>query len=482
MLSKSASFWVQLIWVILMKPTSIWLEEFENVPCPSLNKDIEVDVLIVGGGLTGLSTAYHLRNKGLVVALCEQNQIGHGVTSKTTGKLTYFQDIYLKILKERGLSCAKLYLESQKEAIEIVKKIIEEHHIACDFERNTSCLYVHNHQELLQETKEVFEKMNVSFSQKGDSILYVEDCYVFHPLKYLGGLKNVILESHLQIYENTRITSIKKATNGYLCEANGYRIFSKKIIVASHYPFFLVPFWMPFKTYLEKSTIVAYPVLQNEKWNSISLDKTIISKRFFENYAFYLSDVHPTCQVKESKEAISLDASYVWSNKDVMTYDGLPFMGALNSSKTLLLATGYNTWGMTNGSLSGKILTSIVLYGHHRYESLFDPLRYMTLTHLPSLMKIAGGNMKGFVLSKLHQESSLRYEKREGRKVAIYTDENKKEHIVYPICPHLYCSLIFNELEKTWDCPCHGSRFDIDGYVIEGPSQYNISYKKKREA
>lgn len=476
-----------MIVVMMMKTTSIWLEDATKEVCPSLNEDIEVDVLIIGGGITGMSTAYHLKDQGLNIALLEQNQIGHGVTSKTTGKLTYFQDGYLKIAKTRGIASAKLYLQSQKDAIKIVKRIIEKEHIECDLTQSKGYLYVHENHEQWKKVKELFGKIELSYKDnvnfphelKVENGGMIENSYVFHPLKYLNALKECCLKSHVQIYEDTRVLSIKKDTNGYLICTKQHRVYAKKVVVASHYPFFLIPFWMPFKSYLEKSYIMVYHQNDDQTWNAICLDQPIVSHRFHKNYAFFLSHVHKIKDrdayddLKKEKQKIE----YIWSNKDLMTYDGLPFIGSLNDDNTLFLGTGYNTWGMTNGSLAGKILADLIIQQKNQYQSLFHPKRYMTLMHTKEVGSIMVDNVSAYISSKMNHSSSVRYEKRDGRKVAIYVDENKKEHIVYPTCPHLYCSLMFNEMEKTWDCPCHGSRFDIDGHVIEGPSQYDISYK-----
>ena len=149
----------------------------------------------------------------------------------------------------------------------------------------------------------------------------------------------------------------------------------------------------------------------------------------------------------------------------------------------MLIGTGYNTWGMTNGSLAGKILSDIILKKENKYINLFNPMRKINKGKIINFPLILGSNAYSFIKSKIYKNkkwypNTVRFEKRNGKNIAIYIDENKKEHIVYNLCPHLKCSLNFNEIELTWDCPCHGSRFDIDGNCIEGPSNYNITYKE----
>ncbi len=149
----------------------------------------------------------------------------------------------------------------------------------------------------------------------------------------------------------------------------------------------------------------------------------------------------------------------------------------------LLIGTGYNTWGMTNGSLAGKILSDIILNNENEFIDLFSLERHKSLNSVKNILVEIIRNGKSFTINKIKKDKSwykekLYFTKRNGKAIAIYIDENNKEHIVYNKCPHLKCSLIFNEFEKTWDCPCHGSRFDLDGNCIEGPSRYNIRYEK----
>ena len=249
---------------------------------------------------------------------------------------------------------------------------------------------------------------------------------------------------------------------------------------------------MPFKTYIEKSYISAFKVKKNYKYSSISTSKPIVSMRYHKeddvNYKIYLTNSHSTCFHDNYRDNFKVlfknnKPDYIWSNKDIITSDLLPFIGGINKDNTLLIGTRYNTWGMTNGSLAGKIISDIILKKDNKYVKLFDPLRGINLGKILNFLIILGSNLISFIKSRVYKQkkwypSNVRFEKRNGKDVAIYIDSDKKKHIVYNKCPHLKCGLVFNEIEKTWDCPCHGSRFDIDGKCIEGPSNYNISYKE----
>ena len=485
-----------------MKEKSIWREVFPKSSCPKLDKDIDVDVLIIGGGITGISTAYHLKNSKLKVCLVEKNTIGDGVTSRTTGKLTYLQEnIYSKLTTYVGKENAKLYLDSQREAIKLVTNIIKKHDISCNLDCVSSYVFTDNKDNKLEKEKNILLEFGINVkdsknlpSGEETNSFYVDDTYVFHALKYIYALKDICLNKDISIYEDTKIISIDKEAEGYICKTHGNKIKAKYVVLALHYPYFLFPFFMPLKAHLEKSYIEALQVEKNYGYSAITVSKPTISIRYHsdndKHYQIYLTNSHDLSVKHNEKEnfkdlmkARENKPDYLWSNKDIMTMDSLPYIGSLNDSNTLLIGTGYNTWGMTNGSLAGKILSDIILKKENIYTRLFNPKRGLNLGKVMNFPVVLGANVYSFTKTKLKKNkswyfSNVRFEDRNGKKVGIYVDEKGKEHIVYNICPHLKCSLIFNEIEKTWDCPCHGSRFDIDGKCIEGPSNYNITYKE----
>lgn len=482
-----------------MKNESIWKEKQEQI-CPKLENNITTDVLIIGGGITGISTAYHLINGNLKVVLVEKNEVANGVTSRTTGKLTYLQEnIYSKLKKYHGIDKTKLYLDSQIEAINIVKNIIEKEDIKCNLEKVKSFVFTNDKVKKLDEEINLLKKFNVPIKETKtlpNNVIvnkshYVNDTYVFNVVKYLYSLKNICLKNNISVYENTKINSITKDNDTFICKTRNNTIKAKYIVFATHYPYFLKPFFLPLKTYIEKSYIEAFKVEGNYKFSSINISNPTISTRYYtnndNNYQIFLTNSHNTCikdnykqnfkELLKSKDKIP---EYIWSNKDIITSDSLPFIGLIDDN--LLIGTGYNTWGMTNGSLAGKILSDIILKNKNRYIELFNPRRAINLGKIINFPIILGSNIYSFTKTKIKKNKSwypdnVKFEKRDGKNIAIYIDENKKEHIVYNLCPHLKCSLLFNETEKTWDCPCHGSRFDIDGKCIEGPSNYDIGFK-----
>lgn len=486
-----------------MKNTSIWLDGIKKQKFRKLEKDIDVDVLIVGGGITGVSSAYHLSTGDLSVCLVEKNKLLEGVTSRTTGKLTYLQEnIYSKLVNFHGKEKSKLYLDSQKDAIKLVNGIIDSNKIDCNLEKVKSYVFDYKDIESVEDEINLLNEFGVDLKlsdvlPSGENInssYFVEDTYVFHPLKYLSKLVDVCVDRNVKFYEDTKIISVDEEDDYYICKTDNNIIKAKYVVIAVHYPYFLFPFLMPFKSYLEKSYIEAFKVKKNYNFSAINISKPIISTRFYEDeddiYQIFLTNSHNYCfkndEEKNFEELFKIDerdADYTWSNKDIMTNDLLPYIGRLNESN-ILIGTGYNTWGMTNGSLAGKIISDIILDRKNRYIELFDPHRKLNLGSFLNFPVALFSSAYSFVKTKVSKNKEwysdrVSFEKRNGKNVGIYVDDEGVEHIVYNLCPHMKCSLIFNEIEKTWDCPCHGSRFDIDGKSIEGPSNYDITYSEE---
>lgn len=493
----------------IMENKSLWTVGIEPKICNKLNNNIDVDVLIIGGGLTGISTAFYLRDTNLSVALIDQDKIGYGVSSRTTGKLTYLQElIYSKLESNFNYKIAKIYLDSQREAIDLVLNNIKKYNIKCNISKNDSYTFTNNKNEIpnFKKEEQFLKKANIKYSvckklpigYQCKYAIKVSDTYVFHPLKYILSLKNLCIESGIKIYENTRAIDLDKNGDTYICKTKDSTIKAKKVVVSCHYPFFVIPGFIPLRTHIEKSYVTASKVSQIEKFNAITNTYPIKSIRYHEDknkYFIFAGNSHKLCDKldrkyeydkleKEVRDNLNKRIKYIWTNQDIMTNDNLPLIGSIKKDDpNLLIGTGYNTWGMTNASLAGKILSDIILGKKNKYSNLFNPNRPLSMDKIKNFVLNSYFNGKAYVLTKMKKNYSwykdnVRFEKKNGKNVGIYIDNNGKKHIVRNLCPHMKCSLIFNEKDKTWDCPCHGSRFDIDGNVIEGPSVYNIKFKE----
>lgn len=443
-----------------MKNISIW-NDIKRKEYPTLDNDKNVDVLIIGGGITGASAMYHLKDTNLKIMLVEQNKIASAVTSNSTGKLTFLQnDLIDKIRKTFNDEKAIKYINSQINAINIIKDVIKNEDIDCDLEKTDSYIFTNNKKEIkkLKELEHFLNKYNMNTIK--DDINYVEskysfkveNTYMFNPVKFVTNLLNKI---DLPIYENTSIKKIKKENDYYLCYTNKNTIKASYVIIASHYPYFILPFIFPIKSSLEKSYLSATK-FKTKPFSLISYSYPFISARTYKNNIIYLSNSHSINNDVDDKKNfnellkklkdLNLNPDYIWSNSDIMTNDNLPYIGKLKDN--ILIGTGYNTWGLTNGFLAGKILSDIIQNKENEYIELFNPKRLNLSTIVKSIVN-TGKSLKGYYSG------------------CMYSKEKK-------ICPHAKCGLIFNETEQTWDCPCHGSRFDKTGKCINGPSNKDI--------
>ena len=234
--------------------------------------------------------------------------------------------------------------------------------------------------------------------------------------------------------------------------------------------------------------MVCSKVKNSYDFNAINIEKPLNSIRYYKDHILMVSSSSNLALASNSKEMVEMlekntnivNYDYIWSNYDLMTLDNLPLIGFIDDG--LILATGYNTWGNSNSMLASLIIKDLIDHKANIYKELFDPKRGFNSQKLINYPLNIFSSAYSFISSKVNKNKTFYhgnpyFTKKDGRSIAIYKDENGTEHIVYNKCPHLKCSLVFNEIEKTWDCPCHGSRFDIDGKCIMGPSNYDIGYK-----
>lgn len=475
----------------ILKNNSIWnIEIKKDNP---LKQELTTNYLIIGSGLTGVSIAYFLSQKEKDITVIEQNELGSGITKNTTGKITYLQgDTLLKILKTNGEKVAKTYLQSRIEGMNLLVDIIKNNHIDCDFTlAPSSILYQDkNSHDDFYLLKDFLKEANISISHTTLPLnisylkkLTVDDTYLFHPLKYLSKLKEITQKEGVTYYDDTRAINITKNKTDYLVTTNQKTIHAKNIIFACHYPIFHFPLLFSFKTYLEKSYLCAFP-FATKPFSAINIDKNVHSYRTIQNHIIYLAktkklgftfddDLSFTNLQNHIQEKYHKKIDFQWMNYDIITPDFLPFIGKIKKGENLYLATGYNTWGMINATLAGKIITDLITNEDTFYQQLFNPMRKTKIKNI-----ITGNTHQGIMFFKSYFKKDYAYITTiNHKKYGIYVDEEKKRHLVKLICPHLKCYLHFNSYQKTWDCPCHGSRFSIDGKVIKGPAIKDITKK-----
>lgn len=494
-----------------MKKETLWQEKIEPIITEEIPKHLEVDILIIGGGMAGISTLFELRNKKESIALIDQDQIGMGTTARTTGKLCYMQELcYHKLEKIFNYDTAKNYLDANIEAIRHVKHIILTNQIECNFEENDAYVFTRKEEDIkqIEEEQQFYEKAGINYQIVDEIPLNTPVKYaiktginaVFHPLKYLYQLAKITLESGKKIYQEVRAEKITKIGNKYQVNTNKGAILATKVIVCTHYPFFINPGFIPFRTHIENSFVTAVNTNENYHFQAITSAKPTDSFRFHDDgkqYFLYAGESSKTSnhfdfekRYDELQQNLYFDfkvtPDYLWYTHDIMTNDKLPFIGSINQhNPNLMIATGFNKWGMTGSVIASIVLSSIINQKECKYISLFSPTRKINLEKIKNFFIDSYTSSKSIVKAKFIKEQpfyqdNIKITYENGKRIGIYKDENGIKHKVKNVCPHMKCNLIFNYIDHTWDCPCHGSKFDIDGNVLKGPSVYSIKLEKNK--
>ena len=474
---------------------SLWSESCKFRKREALNKDIKTDVLVIGAGIAGILTAYMLKQKGREVVVIDAAEIASGNTKNTTAKITSQHDlIYSKLITEFGEEKARQYAKANELAIKKYKEIIEDRRIECDFEEKPSYVYSLNEVEVLKEEAEAAKKLGIDaeFVQKANlpfkinGALKFNNQAQFNPLKFLKDISN-----ELVIYENTRALEIKEN----LVVTSGGNISAKNIVVATHYPIMNAPGYYFMKMHQERSYVLALENKSEIDGMYIDLNKEGYSFRTYNNLLLLGGISHRT---GENEEGGSYDElrkvakrlypkakeKYHWSAQDCMTIDGIPYIGRYSSeTPNIYVATGFNKWGMTSSMVSAMIISDMILEKENDFSEIFSPRRFDLSLSINNIANDLIETAKNFIAQKVYIPSSeiehiknghggiIEYN---GEKVGVYKNKEGKEFFVSTKCTHLGCQLSWNEDELTWDCPCHGSRFDYKGKLIGSPATKDL--------
>ncbi|MDM0937223.1 FAD-dependent oxidoreductase [Clostridium perfringens] len=474
---------------------SVWSESCKFRKREALNKDIKTDVLVIGAGIAGILTAYMLKQKGRDVVLIDAAEIASGNTKNTTAKITSQHDlIYSKLITEFGEEKARQYAKANELAIKKYKEIIEDKRIECDFEEKSAYVYSLNEVDVLKEEAKVaknlgidaefVQEVNLPFKIKG--AVKFNNQAQFNPLKFLKGISN-----ELVIYENTRALEIKEN----LVVTSGGNITANNIVVDTHYPIMNAPGYYFMKMHQERSYVLALENTSEIDGMYIDLNKEGYSFRTYNNLLLLGGISHRT---GENEEGGSYDElrkvakklypkakeKYYWSAQDCMTIDGIPYIGRYSSeTPNIYVATGFNKWGMTSSMASAMIISDTILEKENDFSEIFSPRRFDLSLSINNIANDLIETAKNFIAQKVYIPSSeiehiknghggiIEYN---GEKVGVYKNKEGKEFFVSTKCTHLGCQLSWNADELTWDCPCHGSRFDYKGRLIGSPATKDL--------
>jgi len=485
-------------------PNPYWLASTSTADYPALDEDVDVDVAIIGGGMVGISCAYMLVKEKFKVAVIEADRILHGTTGHTTAKITSQHSlIYARLKKEIGEEKAQQYADANQSAIKTIADIISSKNIDCDFVRQPAYVYTQSDKYIKDIEDEAraasnlgirasyVEEIPLPFSVK--AALRFEDQAQFHPLKYLQALLPDITENGSYIFEQTRAMNIEKDNDYIVITHSGKKVKAQKVIVASHYPFFDGGGLYFSRLYTERSYVVgitAQGKFPEGMYISAEDPARSLRSQSFEGGELILvgGEHHKTGQDSNTNQHYSnlidwakktfrvVDIPYRWSTQDCMTLDGVPYVGQLTaSSPNLYVATGFGKWGMTNSTAAAMMLTDLIVKGENSWTPVYNPSRFPDLTNL--IVQNADV-VKNYVSGKLEApdndveiaKGEARVVNVDGERAGAYRDENDKLHLMDITCTHLGCELQWNNAERTWDCPCHGSRFGCQGAIVEGPA------------
>lgn len=425
---------------------SIWEKEYPHRRFPQLKTDKHTQVLVIGGGMAGILCARKLQEAGKDVVLVEANSIGSGITAKTTAVLTAQQDfLYQDMIKAFGKDTARAYLHGNLDAVKEFRKLSKK--IPCDFEDMPSVQFTTGSLERLCKEADVVNSLGFdarftekqTFPEDATGAVEYPGMAQFHPLKFLMGAAQ-----DLEIYENSRVLDLEGTTAG-LEHAS---IQAEQVIVATHFPFINRRGWYFMKLYQSRSYVMAFENAPDPGATMAELEGQGMYFRRYGNLLLVGGGDHRTGK-KSDAFALLRDYAqthfprarekYAWANQDCMSLDGLPYVGAYSPNMPgVYVATGFNAWGMTNSMVAANLLTDQICGRKNPLSMALRPGR-------PVLRKQLFCNL--------------------GATAADFVIPTVKR------CPHLGCALRWNPQEHSWDCPCHGSRFEKDGKLLDTPAQ-----------
>jgi glycine/D-amino acid oxidase-like deaminating enzyme/nitrite reductase/ring-hydroxylating ferredoxin subunit len=488
---------------------------------PSLSGELDVDVAVVGAGITGVTTAYLLKRAGKSVALLEQSSVGFGATGYTTAKLTVGHNlIYRDLIETHGEDAARLYARSNQEAIEQIAATVAEHELDCDLEGTSNFVYGESPAsvgELEQELEAARTAgIDATLTTETDlpysvaAALRVDGQAQFHPWKYLAALAGLVDGDGSRVFESTRVRHVRSGSP-CVVEADGGRVRASHVVVATQMPFLDRGLFFA-KAHPTKSYAVAATVDAGSAPNGmyISADEPTRSVRSTpaadgRRVLIVGGDSHtPGTEDDTQARYARLErflaerfgvgpAEYRWSTHDYVPVDRLPYIGRLRrGDEHVLVATGFAKWGLTKGTLAAQLLTDAIFDVPNEYAELYDAKR---LAPKQSAVRFAKGNgavgLRFFADRLRPRDGRAEIERlqpgagaivRHGvRLYAVHRDVAGALHVLSARCTHLGCIVGWNAADQAWECQCHGSRFAGDGTLVQGPATADLPRRSLRD-
>lgn len=498
---------------------SLWQDHIKEIPSNgTFFKDQSTEVCIVGAGITGLTTAYLLAQAGKSVVVLERGNIGGGMTGRSSAHLvSALDDRFYKLAHLHGAKGAKLAAQSHQAAIDLIEHIIETEHIDCDFERVDGYLFsppANSIDELKQEydaaldagcTVYMLERAPLVNFETGPALKFANQAQ-FHPLKYLAGLAKAIQQLGGEIYTNTDVAEIFQVNEQtFVQTCNGAAVNAANVVIATNAPInsrFEIPLKQAgYMTYVVGGYIPRGSVTKALFWDTLENYHYIRvveadPRREEEQILLIGGEDHKVGQANnaaERYEALTIWAlerfpmiskfEHHWSGEVMEPIDSLAYIGHNpHDIENIFIATGDSGNGLTHGTIAGILLRDYILKVNNEWMHLYDPSR-KTVSAFSTMAKesfnanlqyadwLTSGDVSSVEDIPINEGAIMRHG---FKKMAVYRDEDNCLHECSAICPHLSGIVRWNSEEKTWDCPCHGSRFDAYGRVIQGPANQDL--------
>ena len=494
--------------------TSVWMATADVPPRPALDSRASCDVCVVGAGIAGLTTAYMLSRAGRSVIVLDDGAIGGGETSRTTAHLTHVLDTpYRDLEKLHGPQGAQLAAESHTKAIDEIEAIVRSEDIACGFERLNGYLFGAQGDDgafLDDEVHAVHRAGLAGVTKASRSPLAFDTgpclCFTrqaqFHPMKYLAGLALGIERAGGRICTATHVTGIKGGASAEIATKPGHSVSAASVVVATNTPVNnLVAVHTKQAAY--RTYVVGLPVPRGVVPRALYWDTAdpyhyvrLTADGDGGELLIVGGEDHKTGQADDARERfrrldtwarvrfpIIGEARFCWSGQVMEPVDGLGFIGRNPvDANNVFIATGDSGNGMTNGTIAGRLITDLVSGTPNRWATLYDPSRVTVRSardFAAETLNVAAQYVDLVTRGDIDSPDDLlpgtgAVMRRGLKKVAVYKDRDGRVTELSAVCPHLGCVVKWNGGEKTWDCPCHGSRFDTKGRVLNGPAISNL--------
>ena len=476
---------------------------------PSVKENLTTDIVVVGGGITGITTAYLLKEQGFKVIVLEAKSVGKGTTGQSTGNLYEItEDVFSRFSSKYDLEYLEKLISSRRKAIELIRDIILTYDIDCNYQNQSMYLFEDGGMDKISEEEETAKRIHASFTKLNDSDivfpfkngLKLPNQAQFNPLLYVQELAKIAEGGTCKIFENSAVTQITEKKEEIELEVNKKKVTAKYVVQSTHVPkgkkvqYHSV--LLPYREYAVATKVANSGFPEGIYWRYTPKGKISFRRyeRGSETYFLAVGKEHKTGEVKDTPESVIelMDflkdnfyinkIDYQWSAQNYKPADHLPYIGRLNKNSNQFVATGFSVDGLVFGTLAAKIISDTISGTENDDAYFYESTRSSPVKSFRRFIKENADVLTHFLKPGVNDKETLDSIKRgdaaiikiRNEKAAVYRDLEGELKVLSATCPHMGCTVVWNTVEKSWDCPCHGSRFDSRGKVIEGPALHHL--------